>query len=107
MKIVPMPPKAPAKPVTESARDRRPGAADRTTAARADRVELSTVAAALVQLERIEPPAETPRPRLEALKAAVKSGTLQVDDEALADSIVNEDLSWPSSSGGERPLKGL
>lgn len=99
MKIVPMPPKAPAKPVTESARDRRPGAAERTPTVRADRVELSAVAAALAKLERIETPPETDRARLDALRAAVRNGTLNVDEEALADSIVDEDLSWPSGGG--------
>jgi len=96
MKIVPMPPKAPAKPVTESARDRRPGAADRATTVRADRVELSSAAAAMLELAPVEVPPSTDRSRLDALRAAIRDGALKVNEEDLADSIVEEDLSWPS-----------
>ena len=100
MKIVPLPPKEPAKPVAESARDRRPDAAQASPTASADRVELSSLAAAL-HLEHIPSPTEADRPRLEALRNAIRNGTLKVDTEELAGDIVNEDLSWQSSAGGE------
>ena len=54
------------------------------------------MAAALADVRSVEhaPPAEPKR--LTALREAVQNGTLETDNEALANSILDEDASWPA-----------
>jgi flagellar biosynthesis anti-sigma factor FlgM len=75
---------------------------DRTTRTeRTDRVQLSNAAAELARAEQPEVPVSTDQARLEALRQAVQQGTLQMDDRALAQKVVEEDVSWPAA---DRPV---
>lgn len=71
-----------------------------TAVTHADRVNLSQMAAALADAKPAASTASASPQRLEALRAAVADGTLDVDNEALAQAIVDEDASWPGLADG-------
>jgi flagellar biosynthesis anti-sigma factor FlgM len=68
-----------------------------------DRVKLSALAAEIARARQAESPVPAQPARLEALREAVRSGTLEVDTEALSQSVVDEDIgpATPLGSGGK------
>ena len=68
--------------------------AEAPTAAQTDRVQLSSLSAQLHELEsNLAASGEFDRPRVEAIKQAIRDGKLAIDPQAIADKMLAADLS--------------